>query len=166
VSSLHISGFWHETIRDTKHLIRSRTPISQSKGSQTLRPHGPNPAFRQRHPARSKQFGYHWRQIVTFSGKPLRLGLTGLSRAKRHSASISGHRKLWWHETRIPTDMWLSRRSVCAPLVLEVGVRLRVDGMRPCYVRAKYLKCVTTTLRYSRFKTRFFASFLFAFEKK
>jgi hypothetical protein len=36
----------------------------------------------------------------------------------------------------------------------------------PYYVRAKSLKCAPTTLRYSRFETRFFASFLFAFEKK
>ena len=40
-------------------------------------------------------------------------------------------------------------------------------GLRePCYVRAKDLKWATTTLKNWRFKTRFFASFLFAFEKK
>jgi hypothetical protein len=55
---------------------------------------------------------------------------------------------------------------VCALLVLEEGVRLRVDARGPCYVRAKNLKWATTTLKYWRFKTRFFASFLFAFEKK
>jgi hypothetical protein len=33
-----------------------------------------------------------------------------------------------------------SGRSVCAPLVLEVGVRLSVDVWRPRYVRAKNLK--------------------------
>ena len=58
------------------------------------------------------------------------------------------------------------RRSVCAPFVLGEGVQLRVECLRPCYVRAKNLKWATTTLRYSRFETRFFASFLFAFEKK
>jgi hypothetical protein len=31
---------------------------------------------------------------------------------------------------------------------------------------AKSLECVGEPLRYWRFKTRFFASFLFAFEKK
>jgi len=55
---------------------------------------------------------------------------------------------------------------VCARLVLGEGVRLRGDGWGRRYVRAKDLKWATTTLRYSRFETRFFASFLFAFEKK
>jgi hypothetical protein len=55
---------------------------------------------------------------------------------------------------------------VCAPLVLGVGVRLRVKYLGPRYVRAKDLKCATTTLKNWRLKTRFFASFLFAFEKK
>jgi len=58
------------------------------------------------------------------------------------------------------------RRSVCVRLVLEGGVRLRVKHLGPCYVRAKNLKWVTRTLKNWRFKTRFFASFLFAFEKK
>jgi len=58
------------------------------------------------------------------------------------------------------------RRSVCAPCGRKVGVRLSVDGWGPCYVRAKDLECATTTLKNWRFKTRFFASFLFAFEKK
>jgi hypothetical protein len=70
------------------------------------------------------------------------------------------------------TGIWIAaetrpwRRSVCAPSVLEVGVQLRVDAWGRRYVRAKDLKWATTTLRYSRFETRFFASFLFAFEKK
>ena len=55
---------------------------------------------------------------------------------------------------------------MCAPLVLGKGVRLRVDVWGRHYVRAKNLKCVPTTLKNWRFKTRFFASFLFAFEKK
>jgi hypothetical protein len=58
------------------------------------------------------------------------------------------------------------RRSVCVPLVLEGGVRLRVKCLGPRYVRAKNRKSATTTLKNWRFKTRFFASFLFAFEKK
>ena len=52
---------------------------------------------------------------------------------------------------------------MCAPYLRKVGVRLSVDVWGPYYVRAKNLKCATTTLRYWRFKTRFFASFLFAF---
>jgi hypothetical protein len=59
-----------------------------------------------------------------------------------------------------------SRRSVCAPLALEEGVQLRAKYLGPCYVRAKNLKFATPTLKCWRFKTRFFASFLFAFEKK
>jgi hypothetical protein len=55
---------------------------------------------------------------------------------------------------------------VCALLVLEEGVRLRVDALGPYYVRAKNLKWATPTLKNWRFETRFFASFLFAFEKK
>jgi hypothetical protein len=58
------------------------------------------------------------------------------------------------------------RRSVCTPSiegwVFNCGLGLR--GL--CYVRAKSLKSATTTLKDWRFKTRFFASFLFAFEKK
>jgi len=38
------------------------------------------------------------------------------------------------------TRLGRSRRSVCAPLVLEGGVRLRVDEWGLCYVRAKNLK--------------------------
>jgi hypothetical protein len=49
---------------------------------------------------------------------------------------------------------------------LRGGVRLRVKISGPRYVRAKNIKCATTTLKNWRFKTRFFASFLFAFEKK
>jgi hypothetical protein len=54
---------------------------------------------------------------------------------------------------------------VCAPCVLEgvFGCGLGLRG--PRYVRAKNLKWATTTLKNWRFKTRFFASFLFAFEK-
>ncbi|MGA7816825.1 hypothetical protein, partial [Caballeronia sp.] len=58
------------------------------------------------------------------------------------------------------------RRSVCVAFGLEGGVRLRVDVCRPDYVRAKSFKCLLRILKYWRFKTRFFASFLFAFEKK
>jgi hypothetical protein len=46
--------------------------------------------------------------------------------------------------------------------VFNCGLGLR----EPCYVRAKNPKRATTTLKNWRFKTRFFASFLFAFEKK
>jgi hypothetical protein len=54
-------------------------------------------------------------------------------------------------------------RAVCAlGEVFNCGLGLR--GRH--YVRAKDLKWSTTTLRYWRFETRFFASFLFAFEKK
>ena len=53
-----------------------------------------------------------------------------------------------------------------ALLELEEGVRLSVDVWGLYYVRAKNLKWQTTTLKNWRFKTRFFASFLFAFEKK
>ncbi|MGA7815444.1 hypothetical protein, partial [Caballeronia sp.] len=62
-----------------------------------------------------------------------------------------------------PAAMGLGQlgRSVCAPLVLEGGVRLRVKYLGPRYVRAKNLKWATTTLRYSRFERvsllRFFA---------
>jgi len=44
------------------------------------------------------------------------------------------------------TSMWIAaetrpwRRSVCAPLVLEGGVRLRLGDSGLCYVRAKNLK--------------------------
>jgi hypothetical protein len=55
---------------------------------------------------------------------------------------------------------------VCALLVLGVGVQGRVKCLGPSYVRAKDLKWAPTTLKNWRFKTRFFASFLFAFEKK
>jgi hypothetical protein len=55
---------------------------------------------------------------------------------------------------------------VCVAFGLEGGVRLRVEVWGPDYVRAKSLKCLLRTLKYWRFKTRFFASFLFAFEKK
>jgi len=41
---------------------------------------------------------------------------------------------------------------VCAPCELEVGVRLRVDGSGPCYVRAKSLECVLGTPKNWRFK--------------
>jgi hypothetical protein len=46
--------------------------------------------------------------------------------------------------------------------VFDCGLGLR----GPSYVRAKDLKCATPTLKNWRFETRFFASFLFAFEKK
>jgi hypothetical protein len=57
------------------------------------------------------------------------------------------------------------RRSVCAPYALGAGVQVRVEVMGPRYVRAKNLTWARTTLKNWRFKTRFFASFLFAFEK-
>ena len=60
----------------------------------------------------------------------------------------------------------LWRRSVCVPLVLGGGVRLRIKCLERYYVRAKNLKCGLGPLKNWRFKTRFFASFLFAFEKK
>jgi hypothetical protein len=66
-------------------------------------------------------------------------------------------------------ETWIGgrwRRSECARLVLEGGVRLRVKYLGPRYVRAKNIKCATTTLKNWRFKTRFFASFLCAFAKK
>jgi len=59
-----------------------------------------------------------------------------------------------------------SRRSVWGAVMLGEGVRLWVDECGTRYVRAKSLKRATTTLKNWRFKTRFFASFLFAFEKK
>jgi hypothetical protein len=46
--------------------------------------------------------------------------------------------------------------------VFDCGLNVWCRGL----FRAKSLKCATTTLRYWRFETRFFASFLFAFEKK
>ena len=52
------------------------------------------------------------------------------------------------------------------PLELEEGVQVWVECMGPRYVRAKNLKWATPTLINWRFETRFFASFLFAFEKK
>jgi hypothetical protein len=55
---------------------------------------------------------------------------------------------------------------VCAPLVLEGGVQLRADAWGRHYVRANSVKCELGTLKNWRFKTRFFASFLFAFEMK
>ena len=58
------------------------------------------------------------------------------------------------------------RRSVCARMVLEGGVQVRVKCMEPRYVRANSLRYMERTLKNWRFKTRFFASFLFAFEKK
>ena len=56
-----------------------------------------------------------------------------------------------------------SRRSVCTRRVLEVGVRLRAEAWGWHYVRANSVKCELGTLKNWRFKTRFFASFLFAF---
>jgi len=62
--------------------------------------------------------------------------------------------------------LWRWGRSVCVPYALEGGVQPGVDVWGRHYVRAKSLKCATPTLKKWRFKTRFFASFLFAFEKK
>jgi hypothetical protein len=59
-----------------------------------------------------------------------------------------------------------SRRSVCTRRVLEAGVRLRAEAWGRHYVRANSVKCELGTLKNWRFKTRFFAWFLFAFEKK
>jgi hypothetical protein len=59
-----------------------------------------------------------------------------------------------------------SRRSVCVPRARKVGVRLRVKFLGLRYVRANSLKCLLWTLKCWRFKTRFFASFIFVFEKK
>ena len=88
----------------------------------------------------------------------------GLSCAKRGGCARTTDFDVARARTTI--DVGPLRRSVCAPFVLEEGVRLPVKYLGPRYVRAKNLECATPTLRYWRFKTRFFASFLFAFEKK
>jgi hypothetical protein len=66
---------------------------------------------------------------------------------------------------RINSGWALGAKRVGAAGAWE-GLRLRVEVWGRHYVRAKNLKCVPTPLKNWRFKTRFFASFLFAFEKK
>ncbi len=95
------------------------------------------------------------------------LSATVLRRGSREPEAIErGPLGFGGSMTWLGTAIRPSRRSVCAPLELGGGVRIRVKCLGPSYVRAKNLKWATPTLKNWRFKTRFFASFLFAFEKK
>ena len=162
MSSAHTSGFWHERSTAPKYLTRSRTPTPSANDPHTLRLNGRiSPAIR-----------------VFVASKPMAgeapspSGFTRTHTSQQETqyanlgVAVGRPRALPRALPLGTTGLGPSRRSVCAQLVLEGGVRLRVDSWRRHYVRAKNLKWATTTLRYSRFETRFFASFLFAFEKK
>ena len=152
MSSLLTSGFWHE---------RSTAPTHQPAAE-----HPPQA------PTARTRFASTAPTPLPLAATHLGSGLTGSERVKRKpgrrkqeaGTRVVKHGRGCESTGSHPMRPW--RRSVCAPFARKAGVRLRVKYLGPRYVRAKNRKSATTTLKCWRFKTRFFASFLFAFEKK
>ena len=161
MSSALTSGSWHQRSTAPESTTRSRTPTSSTNDTHTLRLQGLNPLASA--PTATPYDGKgRPRPAANLAGS----SLTCLDFATCDARWTSHAKRLVLRAHASPPS-WGCRGEACARClrlrrVFNCGL---MRGGRATLV-PKTENPQPTTLKNWRFKTRFFASFLFAFEKK